>query len=394
MLKAQQYLRSGKTLKDLEIEHGVYANISNGRLCLNYDQLEAKDDDPIACECRGLVLREDNFDIISCGMFRFFNMGQGFAANIDWSSAAFIEKMDGTCILVSKDPFTDTWKCNTRGRAEADGNIDGGELTFKRLVDSTCAEMLQKAYPVILWDRFPDLNSFMQYIDAKENYTYVFELTSPFNRIVCKYDDCRLTLLAVRNNLTLKEEDPKLHIKDFEGLIQTPKEYHFNNIEEMLEVIKSWNPSEHEGVVVRDKYFNRIKVKNPAYLAYNHMRDSLSSSVRGCVAAILLGKDDDLLPMMPELIQKRIFKYKELINKVFIQTQKDYEELKNIHDMKEFAIQAKQKLWDACLFALKRGKSPDIKTYALGRLSSNEIPQNSLDKIIELCEKVENGYND
>jgi hypothetical protein len=386
MLKIQEYLKSGKTLKDLESEHGVYANVKNGKINLNYDQLEAKENDPLACECRGLILREDNFEIIAAPMFRFFNLGQGTAAEIDWSSAAFIEKLDGTNIIVYYDPLQNKWMCGTRGRVEADGNIDGGDLTFHQLVDMTCQS--------ILLDYLADLNLFMNKINANKNYTYVFELTSPFNRIVCKYEELKLTLLAVRNIVTLQEEDPKLHIKGFENLITTPKEYRFNNIEEMLEVVKSWNPSEHEGVVVRDKLFNRVKVKNPAYIAYNSMRDSLASSVRGCVAAILLGKDDDLLPMMPELIQKRIIKYKELINKVFSQTQKDYDELNNINDMKEFAFQAKNKLWDACLFALKRGKSPDIRTYALGRVLNNEIPQNSLDKIIELCKKVENGHND
>jgi hypothetical protein len=167
------------------------------------------------------------------------------------------------------------------------------------------------------------------------------------------------------------------------------KTYSFASAAEMYEVVKSWDPKEHEGVVVKDANFNRIKVKNPAYMAYNAMRDSLSTSIRSCVEVILLGKEDDIIPMMPEFIAKRIIKFKPVVAKVFKQTEDDYQQFKNIVDMKEFALSVKDKLWPAALFALKRNKTPDLLTFAQGNGKDPlGIPTSSLDSMLELCKKI------
>jgi len=225
-------------------------------------------------------------------------------------------------------------------------------------------------------------------VSARER-TFIFELTSPANRIVCKYETIKLTLLAVRNNKTLKEEPPELWVFH-DKAITTPKLYSFNNVNHMIQVIRDWNPEEHEGIVVKDNNFNRIKVKNPSYVAFNHMRDSLSTSLRGCIEVILLGKDDDVIPMMPDMIAKRIITLKPLVREVLKQTEQDYAELKDIEDIKTYALAAKEKLWPAALFALKRGKTSDLKTLSLGndRGAGSKIPSNAANTMLELCRRV------
>ena len=100
-LLVQKYLRSGKSLGDLYRDHGVKSHVGNGKIGLNYDQIEAKESDPLACECRGLVLCESSFDVVAMPFRRFFNMEQvGVAAEIDWQSAKFYDKLDGTCLIV------------------------------------------------------------------------------------------------------------------------------------------------------------------------------------------------------------------------------------------------------------------------------------------------------
>jgi len=57
MLLVQEYLKT-KSFGDLAREHGVYASFSKSghKWSLNYDQIEAKESDPLAQECRGLIL--------------------------------------------------------------------------------------------------------------------------------------------------------------------------------------------------------------------------------------------------------------------------------------------------------------------------------------------------
>lgn len=371
MLHVQKYLRSGKTLEDLKIEHGVKSYIHNGKIGLTYDQIEAKEKDPLSQQCRGLILREGTYDAVAVPMFRFFNLEQKeTVAEIDWNTASFENKLDGSLNIVYWDEAK--WCVGTRSRPEADGNIDESDITFAKLFDMAVKEMG-------IGNNIQDLMSI-----ANKDCTYCFELTSPFNRIVCDYKKLSLTLLAVRNNLTLLESAPEIWADALK--VNTPEKFDFSNINHMIQVVRDWNPKEKEGVVIKDANFNRIKVKNPAYVAYNHMRDSLTTSYRGCVEVILLEKDDDIIGMMPEMIANRIRRLKPIIAEILRRTQADYDSLKHHEVMKDFALEAITKLWPGALFALKRNKTPDLKTFALGNTSDvAKIPTNATKNMLQLC---------
>lgn len=380
-LLVQQYLRTGKSLEDLRLEHGVKSHVQNGKISLSYDQIEAKESDPLSQQCRGLILREKTFDIVACPMFRFFNLEQtSIIASIDWKSAVFEEKLDGTCLICYYDDRVNQWYCATRSRSEADVPLDDTEFTFSYLANMAIQKMFGLPSIQLLMESKP--------ISLRSK-TIVMELCSPYNRIVCDYPEPSLTLLAVRDLPSMLEEDPG----PTSVLLNIPvaKTYSNKNIYEMIEIIKQWNPKEHEGIVVKDKQFNRLKVKNPAYVALNHMRDSLSTSIRGCVEIILLGKDDDVIGMLPEFITNRILKLKPSISTVIKTTNADYLELKHIDDMKIFALSAQTKLWPAALFALKRGKTSDLMTFAMGNGKGvgGQIPQSNLDQMISLCKKID-----
>ncbi len=382
MLYVQKYLRSGKTLADLKIEHGVKSYIHNKKIGLTYDQIEAREQDPLSQQCRGLILREETYDIVACPMFRFFNLEQKeTAAEIDWSTASFEDKLDGTLCISHWDFEQAKWCVGTRSRPEADGNIDESDVTFAKLFDMAVKEMS-------LGNNIQDLMA-----AANKDYTYCFELTSPFNRIVCDYKKLSLTLLAVRNNKTLVEESPEIWITTLN--VPIAEKFDFKNINHMIQVVKEWDPKEKEGVVVKDSNFNRIKVKSPAYICYNHLRDSLSTSYRGCVEAILLGKDDDLISMMPDMIANRIKRLKPVIAEVLRRTQADYDELKHFEVMKDFALEAQNKLWPGALFALKRNKTTDLITFALGNTNDViKIPTNATKNMLQLCLKVDPTFQD
>ena len=214
MLLVQQYLET-HTFGDLAREHGVYASFSKSghKFSLNYDQIEAKEADPLAQECRGIILsREDGRDvfedrqaqtpgqefdrltvspgktrILAFPMKRFFNHGQGAAANVNWSDPklAILEKLDGTLTIVYYDPFTKQWCVATRSVPEADLPMDNGIYTFRTLFEKALKETTDLSFE----DFTRGLN---------HRITYCFELTTPYNRIVVYYPEPRITLLAAR----------------------------------------------------------------------------------------------------------------------------------------------------------------------------------------------------
>lgn len=380
-LLVQDYLRSGNSLEDLYKEHAVKGtNPLNGKRSFNYDMLEAKETNALANQCRGLILRENSWDIVAMPFARFFNWGQTGAAEIDWNTAKFFDKLDGSILIKYFDAEQDKWLCATRGMCEAHGQIQDSDITFADLANMAVQKRYGQANVHEFMDRGPK---------EWRSKTFMFELTSPFNRIVCQYDEIGLTLLGVRDNITFEEH----HIEEYANVlgVPTPEQFEFSNINHLIQVIRDWNPKEKEGVVVRDANFNRIKVKNPSYVCFNKMRDSLSTSWRGCAEVILLGTDDDVIPMMPEAIADRIKRLKPLISEVLKRTQADYDELKHIDDMKTFALQAKDRLWPGALFALKRNKTPDLMTFAMGNNRSEKasIPKNALESVLSLCQRLD-----
>lgn len=85
-------------------QRGIYARWSTQnprKLSLNYDQIEAKDGNPLTEHCRGLVLRQDHdgpkggpgkYSILARPFRRFYNLGQEAAASIDWATARYETK--------------------------------------------------------------------------------------------------------------------------------------------------------------------------------------------------------------------------------------------------------------------------------------------------------------
>lgn len=380
-LLIQEKLISGISLDDIKYEHGVKYHETNGKICFNYDQIESKPSDKLANQCRGLVLQKDTWEILACPFFRFFNLDQeGVAAPINWSTAEFQSKLDGTLIYVYFDYNQNKWCSGTRSRAEADGNINNSSSTFSDLVNHTCTEMYGKK---------TDLQDLMS--NSDKQHTYMFELTTPVNQVVCQYNDFKLTLLGVRDNISILEKNPNpSYFKDFN--ITTPSVFKFDNLNHMYEVFKNWSPKEYEGVVVKDHLFNRVKVKTPSYLALHHMTDSLQSSLRGCAELILLGKDDDIVPMMSNYISNRIIKLKGAINKVFSITYNDFNHIKHISDKKEFALKATKCLWPAALFSLKTNKINNLEDlFMKDYLKTGSFNTSQIKNLIFLCEKVDNS---
>jgi len=422
MLLVQKFLET-HTFKQLQEFHGVYASFSKSghKWSLNYDQIEAKESDPLAQECRGLILAlpdgqpifgertldgkmsRDNMVpgetvILAYPMKRFFNHGQGSAAQINWkdSKLAVLEKLDGTLCIVYYDQFTGQWCVATRSVPEADLLMDNGLFTFRTLFEKA----LQETSGL----------SFQEYSSKLDHeITYCFELTTPYNRIVVNYANNGVTLLAVRNVLydhdqygircvSVDELDISLVASHGVPKVQA---YTYTSIDELVTWVSSLNPMEHEGVVVRDANFNRIKVKNAAYVAYNKVRDSLATSERNCVELILAEKDDDVVAFLPEEIVKNLQKIKVGVIKTIKEQDIAYRAI--LHeatlikpgDKKTFAltinkaIEQNSKLWTAPFFQMFDGKAENMKDYIQKSRKDGSWGNAFLDRFLEISKMHE-----
>ena len=317
--------------------------------------------------------------ILAFPMRRFFNHGQGAVANVNWSdpNLAVLEKLDGTLCIVYWDPFTNQWCVATRSVPEADLPMDNGIFTFRTLFEKALYDTTEG----LPFDQFSSM--------LNKDITYCFELTTPYNRIVVYYPKNTITLISTRNVKSGKEIDlDKIEI----DLIPVVQAHAYSSLDELLTWVSSLNPMEHEGVVVRDSQFNRIKVKNAAYVAYNKVRDTLATSPRNCMEIILLEKDDDVAAFLPEEIVKNLQKIKENL----LLTIKKYDEAYaeaieqanaiNPGDKKTFAIliTKNKQLWTAPFFQMFDKKVVSMKDFILNNKKNGTWADSFLDRLLEL----------
>jgi hypothetical protein len=316
-------------------------------------------------------------------MRRFFNYGQGSAAQIDWADPdlVILEKMDGTLCIVYHDPFTDRWCVATRSVSEADLLMDNGIFTFRTLFEKAVQDTSRM-----------DFDSFTKLLDP--HYTYCFELTTPYNRIVVNYPFNGITLLAVRGLMTHQELDftHPLIAGKLGGVVPLVQSYMYTSMDKLIEWVSSLNPMEHEGVVVRLGEA-RVKVKNAAYVAYNRVRETLGASERNVMELILSEKDDDVIPFLPEEIVKNLLKLKAGINVAIKQHDDNYqaalaEASKTAPgDKKTFAILVtKDKtLWSSPFFSMFDGKSANMRDFIQKSRKEGSWANGFLDKMLEMA---------
>lgn len=329
------------SFSELEEEHGVKAHPANKGFCrkfsLNYDQIKVKPGDPLAEQCRGMVIRYKNgrqhmiddshvwkdsapaeFEVLAWPMNRFYNSAEHTAAKIDWNTAKVLEKLDGTMIVLYAED--DMWCVATRSVSNADlpMNSDGvvnANRTFTTLFKEGVQNTLGMSFDE--WTKKLDRSN-----------TYVFELTSPYNRIVVKYDETRFTLLALRDIRSGLELDPIVFC-DFlkQQKIEVPplpKTFDLSSIEGAAAYVDQQDPAQMEGVVIVDEYFNRVKVKNAKWVLSSKMHDAISTSRRSVLEAILTQKIDDVIPLLEgdirtevEALTYRVHRYVRTIDKNF-----------------------------------------------------------------------------
>src|ERR1035437_206349 len=132
-LEIQKYLRAGGSLETLELSFGIKNKrhlTHNNLILFKYNQIESDFSLRIVCECRGLILDQNNdWAVVSRSFDKFFNFSEGNAAEIDWNNNPKIqEKVDGSLMTIYF--YDGHWNVQTTGMPDASGDLHMSGKSF------------------------------------------------------------------------------------------------------------------------------------------------------------------------------------------------------------------------------------------------------------------------
>lgn len=285
-------------------------------------------DVPLVQECRGLILDEDDdWRIVAWPFKKFFNHGEQHAARIDWRTARVQEKLDGSLMIMYY--YDSAWQVATSGTPDAAGHVHGTSMTFAGLFWETWYNTMQFILP-------PGINAGL---------TFMFELTSPFNRVVVPHQAPSLTLIGARHLWSGKE----LPIR-FREALNPAKEFPLTSIASIVDSFERFDPLTQEGYVVVDDQYNRIKMKHPGYVALHHLKSSFS--IKRLVDVVRAGEAAEVLVHFPEW-RTSFEQVTAAYNGLVVQLEQDWAELEHVKGCrKDFAVLALQSIWPAAHFML------------------------------------------
>jgi len=261
-----------------------------------YSQFESDFTNPVVRCCRGSV-----YDIHEDGtvkpylmpFFKFSNYGENGADPIDWNSTLYVrDKLDGSLLKLLKEPDgSDLWTTN----GSFDLHVEAPELLPARNDENIS--------PPYTFARLRDYALCGHEEEIKrlsEGWTFMFELTSPYNRIIVPYRETKLFLLGCRDPLGL-EHTPEWAVETFALTFATPQIFLLKNIDEVIAYCQAVVSYDREGVVVQDANFNRIKIKTDHYRSLFLLKGEDHFSDERIFASIKQGSIDDAVAAWPEI---------------------------------------------------------------------------------------------
>ena len=357
-------IKSDMSLPEVQVSRGLVLNVSD-----------------IALFDRSKNYREDEVEysriitVVIRGFDKFFNHGESNAAIIDWNGPVFVfEKMDGSLIKYTSLDNVDhntgmrilkpLW--TTNNSFDASGELPGDIIceyeTFQDLINAATSKWDKEILKIIL--------------NFGNRLTFLFELVSPFNRIVVPYKDVELYWLSCRCKLTGKEFLPEDLLNEYPldidtsaiklllSAIKQPKRYRLDHyqMDEIKDLVSTMT-ADNEGVVIVDQHFNRVKVKSEAYLAIHRLKDGNGQlSMEHLLKCIQNETVDDIMGLFPEYfnkIQEVVNLYKNVDNRINEVFELFNEYVKSIDasedekiKKKNFAMKFKDNVFSRILFDL------------------------------------------
>ncbi len=299
-----------------------------------YDQIDANKRDPLVQECRGLVLEQDTWNVVSRPFFRFFNAGEvpEIEKGFDWENCAAESKEDGS--LIQLYWYGDSWRVNTRG-SWGGGGIQGHDITWRELFLKTVKEGV-----------FDELN---------RGLTYLFELTSRYNQVVRVYPTPASYLLSTFHTRTGVElNEFALDVVADKLGCPRPSRHRFASLDEVEDHLAAHPEATFEGFVLRDRNGLRLKVKSPRYVALHRLYDNGNlAKARNIIPLVFANEQDEVLTYFPELAP-RVFALTETIAGLKARTESVWEWARREPTQKDFALRVKDEKLSGILFEARK----------------------------------------
>ena len=283
------FIKSHKDWEEILSKSPYALKISrdNGYVMFKYNQIESDFGYQLVREARGVILREKDWKVVCRPFDKFFNYGEVYAAEIDWSHVKVTEKIDGSLIKLWNDNGEWHWSTN--------GTIDARKAVANDALGITFYDLILRALEKnnrYLGEFYDEVES----VHGARSKTFMFEVVSPVSRVVIPYENYDIFYLGVRSNENGEYEEWPI----FEEM--RPREWNFNSIEEVINAANNLTWMK-EGYVVFDGV-NRVKVKSPLYVEAHYMRSNGAVSLERLIKVVLDHEEDEFLIYCPEYTSK------------------------------------------------------------------------------------------
>lgn len=263
----------GSVLEDKRIRITTDGNYA----IFNYG-IECDFSDPYVCEARGIIIDLDTCHVVCRGFDKFFNVQEKYAAKIDWNSAVVQEKVDGSIIKIWWSEKLNRWVVSTNS------------VIFSE--KAPCGNMWSFYDIVLKSENYKDIMTTLDLANGSKSLTYIFELVSPYNQMVIKYDRTVLCYLGARENATGREYDLR------NIFYPVPKIYPLKTLNDCLNAVNELNTGDktvrYEGFVVVDKDYHRIKIKSPEYLVVHRLINNHVYNKEKIISLVLSNRKNEI----------------------------------------------------------------------------------------------------
>lgn len=308
---------------------------------LDYHMIDSPKMNPVVIECRSLILQFDTFGVVSRKFDRFFNYGEAseYYHDFDLSRSVIMEKADGSLIGVYY--HNGKWRISTRGMAFAEGeHVMGGTFRDKvREAFGMSEDEFQSVFGVF-----------------NKSLTFVFEYTSPENRIVTKYQKPEMVLLGANDGE--KEWDYETMYCNLVAYgvknIRKVKTYQASDMDAVVKLANSL-PNLEEGFVIYDPVSNkRMKVKSSLYVVAHSIRgnDPLPTK-KNLLRLLFTGEIGEFCAYFPEWSEKALDIQREVDN-AYRELSVAWDKYKELESQKDFALAIKDVPYNGILFQARK----------------------------------------